>query len=335
MGLESGSFITDLVPTNPVGGTDPKGQGDDHLRLIKSVLKNSFPNITGAMTLTHLFLNGLLNRTIAAGAGLIGGGDLDVDRTIALGTPSSLTLATGNNVTGTTHTHSLAIPNAVSNGAAGLMSGADKLILDNLNAQTPVTLNGVQTLTNKTFTTGCSWNGTIGAITPNTGAFSSITVSGQIICSNFITALQNFISSTAAVVVAPTGAGTCYFRPNGAASASGQFYVDSTGNAVASASVFALSDERLKTNVENLDTQRALYALAGIRSVTYTKDAKEGVGFIAQNVQEFFPEVVTEGADTMLSVAYGNMVAILWEVVKHQQNQIDVLNARLGFMDNL
>ena len=43
MPLEKGTFITDLVATNPEG-TDPASQGDDHLRLIKAVLQATFPN---------------------------------------------------------------------------------------------------------------------------------------------------------------------------------------------------------------------------------------------------------------------------------------------------
>ena len=42
MSLESATTIAQLVATNPTP-TDPKSQGDDHLRLIKSVLQNSFP----------------------------------------------------------------------------------------------------------------------------------------------------------------------------------------------------------------------------------------------------------------------------------------------------
>lgn len=49
MGIEAATFINDLVTTNPEG-TDIKGQGDDHIRLIKAVLKNSFPSITAAQT---------------------------------------------------------------------------------------------------------------------------------------------------------------------------------------------------------------------------------------------------------------------------------------------
>jgi hypothetical protein len=38
------AFIDDLSPTNPPG-TDPKAQGDDHLRAIKKALKNTFPRL--------------------------------------------------------------------------------------------------------------------------------------------------------------------------------------------------------------------------------------------------------------------------------------------------
>lgn len=42
MGLETATHILDLVETNPVTG-DRKTQGDDHLRMIKDVLKRDFP----------------------------------------------------------------------------------------------------------------------------------------------------------------------------------------------------------------------------------------------------------------------------------------------------
>lgn len=57
MGLESVTYISDLVATNPVGATDQKSQGDDHIRNIKSALLATFPNITGAVTLTHGEIN--------------------------------------------------------------------------------------------------------------------------------------------------------------------------------------------------------------------------------------------------------------------------------------
>lgn len=50
MGLESGTFVDDLVITNPPGGDD-KRQGDDHLRLIKTVLRNTLKRASKAFFL--------------------------------------------------------------------------------------------------------------------------------------------------------------------------------------------------------------------------------------------------------------------------------------------
>lgn len=47
MGLETGTTIAQLDATWPVGASDPKSQGDDHLRLLKSVLKTQFPGSGG------------------------------------------------------------------------------------------------------------------------------------------------------------------------------------------------------------------------------------------------------------------------------------------------
>ena len=49
MALESATYINSLVNTNP-SGSDSISQGDDHIRLIKSVLQNSFPNVASATT---------------------------------------------------------------------------------------------------------------------------------------------------------------------------------------------------------------------------------------------------------------------------------------------
>jgi len=56
MGLETGTYISDLNSSNPVAG-DPVNEGDDHIRLIKSTVKATFPSVTGAVTSTHTELN--------------------------------------------------------------------------------------------------------------------------------------------------------------------------------------------------------------------------------------------------------------------------------------
>jgi len=56
MGLETGTYLDALVPTNPAS-TDGLAQADDHIRLLKSTLANSFPGVSGAVTATHTELN--------------------------------------------------------------------------------------------------------------------------------------------------------------------------------------------------------------------------------------------------------------------------------------
>ena len=58
MGLETGTYISDLNSSNPVAG-DPVNEGDDHIRLVKSTVKATFPSVTGAVTSTHTELNKL------------------------------------------------------------------------------------------------------------------------------------------------------------------------------------------------------------------------------------------------------------------------------------
>jgi len=58
MGLETGTHIDDLVVANPAS-TDGLAQADDHIRLIKTTLKNTFPSVTAAVSSTHTELNAL------------------------------------------------------------------------------------------------------------------------------------------------------------------------------------------------------------------------------------------------------------------------------------
>ena len=56
MALETATYINGLNTANPAA-TDPLSQADEHLRLIKSTVKATFPNITGAVTATQADLN--------------------------------------------------------------------------------------------------------------------------------------------------------------------------------------------------------------------------------------------------------------------------------------
>lgn len=62
MALETGTYISDLVATNPTG-SDALAFADDHLRLVKQTIKNTFPNISGAVTKTHTQINNTVDKT--------------------------------------------------------------------------------------------------------------------------------------------------------------------------------------------------------------------------------------------------------------------------------
>lgn len=76
--------------------------------LKKSENLNDLANKAAARTNIDVFSKSEVNsKTISAGNGLTGGGDLSVNRTISMGTPSTVGQATSNTASGTTHTHAL------------------------------------------------------------------------------------------------------------------------------------------------------------------------------------------------------------------------------------
>ncbi len=56
MALETGTYVNSLNASNPAS-TDGLAQADDHIRLLKSTIKATLPNVTGAITSTHTELN--------------------------------------------------------------------------------------------------------------------------------------------------------------------------------------------------------------------------------------------------------------------------------------
>ena len=71
MALESGNYINDLAITNPTS-SDPKSQGDDHLRLIKTVLKETLNGFTGAILVTATDTGTATGHVLAPSTALVG-----------------------------------------------------------------------------------------------------------------------------------------------------------------------------------------------------------------------------------------------------------------------
>ena len=108
---------------------------------------------------------------------------------------------------------------------------------------------------------------------------------------------------------------------------SGGFYVN--GTMTASGNVTAYSDEKLKDNIEPIENP--IEKVKGINGVTFNRNDIEGnprqTGVIAQEVETVLPEVVETDEKGIKTVSYGNMVGLLIEAIKEQQNEIERLRA--------
>ena len=91
----------------------------------------------------------------------------------------------------------------------------------------------------------------------------------------------------------------------------------------------SLSDIRFKDNVETIDG--AVAKLQQLRGVEFDWKHTPGssVGVIAQEVQEVYPQLVTEGEEK-ITVNYNGLVGLLIQAVKEQADEIAALKEKLG-----
>ena len=116
----------------------------------------------------------------------------------------------------------------------------------------------------------------------------------------------------------------------------------STGNFSANGNITAynsVSDIRLKENVEVIDN--AIDKVQQLSGITFNyksrPDGARNTGVIAQEVEKVLPEAVYEttglngkdGDEEFKAVEYGNMVGLLIEAIKEQQEQIDDLKEQV------
>jgi len=105
------------------------------------------------------------------------------------------------------------------------------------------------------------------------------------------------------------------------------------GNITASGTVTANSDIKLKTNIKTISN--ALDKVSRLRGVEYDRidyDRHE-IGVIAQEVEKVIPEVITDNSGTK-AVAYGNLVGLLIEAIKEQNQKIDNLTEEINSLKN-
>lgn len=104
--------------------------------------------------------------------------------------------------------------------------------------------------------------------------------------------------------------------------------LDVNGNVEATA-YYHDSDRRLKKNIEVIENPiEIVRQLEGV-NFEWKENDKKTIGLIAQDVEKVIPEIVNTKEDGYKSVEYANLVALLIEVVKEQQIQIDDLKDKI------
>jgi hypothetical protein len=92
----------------------------------------------------------------------------------------------------------------------------------------------------------------------------------------------------------------------------------------ASNDIVAFSDQSVKENIRLIEN--VLERIGDSRGVLYDRidnGEKDNIGFIAQELEVAFPELVVTNEDGTKAVKYQNAVAVLFEAIKEQQKQIN------------
>jgi hypothetical protein len=103
------------------------------------------------------------------------------------------------------------------------------------------------------------------------------------------------------------------------------------GSVTATGNITAFSDVRLKSNIETITD--AVAKTEKLRGTSYVMNGEQSIGVIAQELEEVLPELVFTNDEGMKSVAYGNIVAVLIEAVKEQQETIRSFEERIAKLE--
>jgi len=263
-------------------------------------------------------------------------------------------LASGTNTSNITTTGNVTGGNILTNGTISAATGVATALT--VSAQGNVTggnlltgglISAVSTITSSANINGSNFNGTsislTGAITTVGLSFNSATfalsAAGNVTGSNvntagLVSAASGILSGTTMSAVGNITGGnilaTAFYDSNNTT-----YYIDPSNGATAgnfAGTVNALifnttSDRRLKENIKPIGT--ALQRVMAIDGITYNfinDDLKvRHAGVAAQQLLEVFPEAVTGNEKDTYRVSYGDLVALLIEAIKEQQQQIQDL----------
>jgi hypothetical protein len=123
-----------------------------------------------------------------------------------------------------------------------------------------------------------------------------------------------------------------------------EFSVFDGGNAQLAGTLTQNSDQRLKTNIQSLDASSSLAAIDALNPVTFTWiDPTEGttpqLGFIAQQVQQLFPALISTTSPTPLTpdgtlgLNYIGLIAPLVEAVQQLSAGLNSIASRVSALE--
>lgn len=255
MALETGTYIDDLNVNNPAS-TDGLGQADDHMRLIKSTIKSTFPSITGAVSSTHTELNKMDGSTTRVAATLVDGDGVVVNDGGTMKQVLASSLKTY-----------MAVPDSITDLGITDGSAGEYLVTDgagNFSFDVPVsglsfnTSNGVLTATR---------GGGLGNLTvdldgrfltahPNISAASSDNNSGSTFVQDVILDSNGHVTGLTSVDVNTTGAGKFTRGATGVttqsfAVTSGMYMIQLFSTSTQSGGVFTLPTTNLEFGMIN------------------------------------------------------------------------------------
>jgi len=146
-------------------------------------------------------------------------------------------------------------------------------------------------------------------------------------------------NSSAGVAGVNQGSGPGIYGENQSGGYAGDFFGDVIvgGNITYSGSLTHSSDARFKENIAPL--RQALDGILGLRAVTFdwrrdefprrNLPAGRSIGFVAQEVEAVYPEIVSTDRDGFKGVDYAALTPILVEAIKTQQQRIESLQRQL------
>lgn len=335
MGLETANYLADLQEANPAGGDDI-AQGDDHIRMMKLVLKNTFPGRAGA-SMRYL----AKSSTFTAGM-------TEIDSVYNCSAAVTMNLPAVAGVTAGTFWYVYAANGDVTVDGSGseqvnggltatILSGELALVIyngTNWHMHKIVQVSGVtQTAgdnSTKLATTAFVANAVSSVDLSTRVAKAGDTMTGTLVVSTAASAYALDGKTTVASyggVIGRSADGSKY-AVLGYNNAQGVY---SVGDIYGSANITAYSDRRVKKNLTPI--AGALERIGQLTGYVYDRTDCElrQTGLVAQELLEVLPEAVTQDEATgHYGIAYGQLAGLFVQAINELRRKVEELEDRHG-----